>query len=149
MMVLEACNTSAAIGVKTAKSKFYELSLSNFPGENIAQFAVLALKYIKIMKGGFSLPTDLGSTLLIKASKTGTELFNRQVMDQYTMSDSLERRYEMKDPKLLLADPDYDKYGPVGCCSFLQEKYAIIFTQKRWTALLESFSANEAPSIAR
>ena len=137
-MVLDVCNTSAAIDVKTANTKFYELSLSNFPGENISQFAVLALKCIKIMKGGFSLPTDLGSTLLMKASKTGTELFNRQVMDQYTHADALERLYEMKDPKLLLANPGYDKYGPVGCCSFLQEKYAILFTQKRWIALSDS-----------
>ena len=104
--------------------------------------AVMALKYIKVMKGGFSLPTDLASTLLMKVSNTGTEMFNRQVMDQYSVTDALERRYEMKDPKLLLADPQYDAYGPVGCCAFLQEKYAILFTQKRWTALAESPSAN-------
>ena len=68
-------------------------------------------------------------------------------MGQYTLSDSLEHRYEMKDPKLLLADPQYDKYGPVGCCSFLQEKYVIHFTQKRWTALSEtpSIDIREAP----
>ena len=103
------------------------------------------------MKGGLSLPTDLGSTLLMKASKTGTELFNRQVMDQYTHADALERLYKMKDPKLLLADPGYDKYGPVGCCSFLQEKYTILFTQKRWTDLSDSPSIkiNEAPHILR
>ena len=103
------------------------------------------------MKGGFSLPTDLGSTLLMKASKTGTELFNRQVMDQYTLADSLERNYEMKDPKLLLADPGYEKYGPVGCCSFLQEKYAILFTQKRWTVISEipSIQVHEVQHILR
>ena len=122
-----------AIDVKTTNSKFYELSLSDFPGEIISQFAILTLKYIEIMEGGFSLPTDLGSTLLMKAAKTGTMLFNYQFMDQYTIVDSLERRYKMKDPKLSLADPDYNKYGPVGRCSFLQKK-AIIFTQKCWTA---------------
>ena len=73
MMVLDACYTFAAIDVKTANSKFYELSLNYFPGENISQFTVLALKYIKIMKRGISLPTDLGSTLLMEASKTGTK----------------------------------------------------------------------------
>ena len=90
MVVLEACNISAAIDVKTANTKFYELSLSNFPGENISQFTVLALKYIKIMKGGFSLPTYIGSTLLMKASKTGTELFNCQAMDKYNHVDASE-----------------------------------------------------------
>ena len=41
----------------------------------------------------------------MKVSKTGTEIFNRQVMDQYSITDALEWRYEMKDPKLLLSDP--------------------------------------------
>ena len=76
MMVLEACNMSAAIDVKTAKTKFDELALSNFPGENVSELAVMALKYIKVMKGGFSLPTDLASTLLMKVCNTGIEIFN-------------------------------------------------------------------------
>ena len=69
--------------------------------------------YIKVMKGGFSLPIDLGSTLLMKVSNTGTEIFNRQVMDHYTIADALERRYEMRDPKLMLADPQYNQFGLV------------------------------------
>ena len=89
MMVIYARNTSVVIDVKTTKTKFYKLSLSNFPGENISQFAVLALKHIKIMKGEFSLTKDLGSTLIMKASKAGTDIFNRQVMDQYTHADAL------------------------------------------------------------
>ena len=107
----------------------------------------MALKYIKVMKGGFSLPTDLASTLLMKVCNTGTEMFNRQVMDQYSITDALERRYKMKDPKLLLVDPQYGAYGPVRCCAFLQEKYAILFTQKCWSALAESSSANLTHSL--
>ena len=129
--------------MKMAKTKFDVLQLSDFPGEDISQLAVLALKYIKVMKGGFSLPADLASTLIMKVSKTGTEIFNRQVMDEYSITDTFERCYEMKDPKLLLADPQYDSYGPVGCCAFLQEKYAILFTHKRWSVLQEYPSANQ------
>ena len=65
---------------------------------------------------------DLTLTLLMKVCNTGTEMFNRQVMDQYSITDALEWRYKMKDPKLLLADLQYDMYGPVRCCAFLQEK---------------------------
>ena len=83
------------------------------------------------MKGVFNLPNDLGSTLLMKVSKTGTEIFNRQVMDQYSINDALKRKYEMKDPKLMVLEPQYEKIGPVECCSFLQNKYGILFTQKR------------------
>ena len=49
----------------------------------------------------------------MKVSNTGTEIFNRQVMDHYTIADALERRYEMKDPKLMLADPQYNQFGLV------------------------------------
>ena len=77
IMVLEMCNMPAAIDIKMAKAESYDLQFSNFPGENISQLAVLALKYIKVMKGGFNLPTDLGLTLLMKVSKTGTEIFNQ------------------------------------------------------------------------
>ncbi len=80
---------------------------------------VLVLKYIKVTNGGLSLPTDLRSTLLMKVLKTGTENFNQQVMDQYSITDALEQLYKMKDPKLLLNDSQYDAFGPVECCAFL------------------------------
>ena len=108
MMVLEACNISGAIDVKTVKGNFEALCLINFPGENISQFSILDLPYIKVMKGGFNLPNKLGSTLLIKVSKTGTEMFNRQVMNQYLITDALKHKYEIKDPKLMVLDLQYE-----------------------------------------
>ena len=56
MMVLSACNTSASIDIDTAKLKFKELSLSNFPGENVSSLSTLGLKYFKIMQAGRYLP---------------------------------------------------------------------------------------------
>ena len=50
-MVLIACNTSASIDVESATSRFKELSLRNFPGEDVSLFIILALKYIKIIQG--------------------------------------------------------------------------------------------------
>ena len=52
MMVLSACNTSASIDIDTAKLKFKELSLSDFPGKTVSLLSTLALKYFKIMQAG-------------------------------------------------------------------------------------------------
>jgi hypothetical protein len=45
-----------------ATESFYALTLENYPGENIVEFA---------------LPIDTGSQLLIKVSKTSCEEFNQ------------------------------------------------------------------------
>lgn len=43
--------------------------------------------------------------LLIKVSKPLTEIFNRQVMDQYSTTDALEWKLEMNNTKLIISDP--------------------------------------------
>ena len=134
MMVLDACNTSAAIDIDSAQVKFDELLLSNFPGQDVSALSTLALKYIKIMMGAYNLPTKLATKLLLKVQKTETEIFNRNILEHYRVADELEREFALKDPKLMILDSRYPKYGPVGCCSFLQEQYSILFTAKRWEA---------------
>ena len=131
MMVLSACNTSASIDIDTAKVKFKELSLSNFPGENVSSLSTLALKYFKIMQAGHYLPEHLSTERLLKCAKTQTEMFNRKVLTQYSTSDELEREYALKDQSLMRADSRYDVFGPIGCCGFLQEEYGKLFSQKR------------------
>ena len=69
--------------------------------------------------------------LFLKIQKTETEIFNRNILEYYRVTDELEREFALKDPKLMLLDPRYPKYGPVGCCSFLQEQYSVLFTAKR------------------
>ena len=57
MMVIDACNTSAAIDVDSAQVKFDVLCLSNFPVQDVSSLSILALKYIKIMMGAYNLHT--------------------------------------------------------------------------------------------
>ena len=95
MMVLSACNTSASIDIDTAKLKFKELSLSSFPGENVSSLITLALKYFKVMQAGHYLPEYLSTELLLKCSKTQSEIFNRKVLTQYSISDELERELSL------------------------------------------------------
>ena len=133
-MVLNACTTSASIDIESATSKFKELSLSNFPGEDISAFIILALKYIKVMKGVHSLPPNLATDLLLKFQDTETEIFNRNVITHYFVVDELETQFTLKDQTLMIADSHYESHGPVGCRVFLQAEYGKLFAKKRWKA---------------
>ena len=134
MMVLDTCNTSAAIDIEIAVIKFNELSLSNCPRQDVSSLSTLALKYIKIIMGAYNLPTKLSTKLLIKVQKTDTEIFNRNILEHYRVADELERGFALKDSRLMLLDSRYPKYGPVGCCSFLQDEYSVLFIAKLWEA---------------
>ena len=49
MIILDACNTSAAIYIEGAEKCFNNLSLNDFPGENIYDISTTVLRYIKVM----------------------------------------------------------------------------------------------------
>jgi hypothetical protein len=80
MMGLETCNASVSYVIDGAIESFCALTLDNYPGESIAEFATEALRLIKIMQGGYALPINTGSQLLIKVSKTSYEEFNRKFL---------------------------------------------------------------------
>jgi hypothetical protein len=61
MMALETCNSSVSHDIDGATMLFAELTLDNYPGENIADFATEALRLVKIMQGGYALPVHVGS----------------------------------------------------------------------------------------
>ena len=46
----------------------------------------------------------------------------------------MEDNYELKDPKLLTADPDYPTLGPIPTCAYLQECYSDLIKKKNWPA---------------
>ena len=120
MMALSACNTSASVDIESATSKFKELTLSNFPGEEFSSFITLALKYIKVIQGADYLPPNLATHLLLTFQDTETEIFNRNVITHYIVADELETEFSLKDQYLMIADSRYEYYGQVGCCGFLQ-----------------------------
>jgi len=134
MMVTNTCNASVSIDIESATSKFKELSLSNFPGEDISALSTLVLKYIKIMQGVYYLPPKLATDLLLKYQDTETEIFNRNVITHYIVLDELETKCTQKDQALMIADSQYESHGPVRCCGFLQAEYGNLFSKKRWKA---------------
>jgi hypothetical protein len=69
-----------------------ELTLENYPGEDITACAAYAQKQLKIAQSGYAPPDRSGSKLLLKFCATECEQFNRQV---YAMLD-LVKNFENK-----------------------------------------------------
>ena len=71
------------------------------------------------MKGVYALLPKLGTTLLLKLQKTESEIFNRNISNDYASIDEMETKYLLKDPKVVISDPLYSTHGPVGCCGYI------------------------------
>ena len=76
-MILDACNSSAVLDIDGAEKSFAQMTLSDFQGENVSSLATSALKFIKVMEGGYALPRNLSSSLIKKATTSSYEYFNR------------------------------------------------------------------------
>ena len=147
MMVLEVCNVSAASDIVGASELLLNMKLANYPDKNIETYSSDALRYIKIMQSAYALPYATGSKILFKVSATESELFNRKIFARYDEVQAMEDKYELKDPKLLTADPDYPTLGPIPWCAYLQECYSDLIKKKNWPAKsLARPEGNNAPA---
>jgi hypothetical protein len=70
IMALEISNASVSYDIEGAQVKLYQLTLSNYPGEDVSAFCSDAQKQIKVMQSGYALPIRVGSKLLMKCTKT-------------------------------------------------------------------------------
>ena len=61
LMALETCNASVSHDINGAAQAFADLTLDNYPGENVANLSNEGLRLIRIMKGGYALPVNTGS----------------------------------------------------------------------------------------
>ena len=89
------------------------------------------------MSGAYALPAKLGTLLLLKVCKSSSKIFNRNTLNCYADANAMETRYALKNPTLCAADPDCAKYGPIGICGYLQDKYGKLFKNGRWPALTD------------
>ena len=86
-MILEACNTSTAIYIKITITAFEAIFLHNFLGHNLSVLGTTALKFIEIMTRGYALPSKQDISLLLKAQKTESYIFNRNIINLYKISE--------------------------------------------------------------
>jgi hypothetical protein len=87
------------------------------------------------MQGGYALPINTGSRLLVKVSKTSCEEFNRKVFSLLDSVKSMEYGYQVMDPLALTRDPNYVTLGPIALLSTLQHAYGQLITTQDWPAL--------------
>lgn len=132
---LETCNASVSHDIDGAAKAFEDLSLDNYPGENITNFTTEALRLLRIMQGGYALPVHTGSRLLMKVTKTSSEEFNRKVFALLDPVKETEYKYKVLDPKAIKSDTDYKTYGPIALISTLQQAYGRLISFHDWPAL--------------
>ena len=139
---LETCNASVSHDIDGAAKAFEELTLDNYPGENITNLTTEALRLLKIMKGGYAVPVHTGSRLLMKVTKTSSEEFNRKVFALLDPVKEMECKCKVLDPKAMKLDTDYKTYGPVSLISTLQQAYG------RLISFHDNFSAANKGNLA-
>jgi hypothetical protein len=136
LMALETCNASVSHDIDGAAQTFADLSLDTYPGENVADLSNEGLRLIRIMKGGYALPVNTGSRRLQKVARTSCKEFNRKIYNLLDSVKQMEHKYKVLDPRKILQDPSYDKFGPLGLISTLHEMYGQLITDHDWPALL-------------
>ena len=148
MMILEVCHASFAFKMDDATKSMEDLALTTFPGENVSKFSNEAQRLIKIMKGGYALPYQLGSKLINKVCATQSLYFNRTMYNLLDHALAMEKRHgPHRDPKLLENDPEYPKYGPLGICVTMRENYSELVTTDQWPALKQSVPAGNLGAV--
>ena len=149
MMALDTCNASVQRDVAGAQKKYEQLSLDDYPGENVTELATEALRLIHILSGSYALPLNLGTTLIKKVTKTSSEFFNRKMFTLLDAARTLENKYRLLDPATMGKDNDYTSYGPYAVCTVLQEEHGKLIADSDWPALAvklpESNVATPAP----
>ena len=82
------------------------------------------------MQGAYYLSPNLATDTLLKCQDTETEIFNRNIITHYIVTDELETEFSLKDQTLMIADSQYESSNLVKCCAFLQVEYGKVFAKK-------------------
>jgi hypothetical protein len=72
------------------------------------------------MQGGYALPINDRSCLLVKVPKTSCEEYNLKIFALLDTNKTLEYKYQVLDPLKLIKDPDHPILGPIGLILTLQ-----------------------------
>merc|ERR1740124_651011 len=129
VMVLDVCHASFAFRMDDAAKSLSALMLETFSGENVSKFTNEAQRLIKIMKGGYALPYQLGSQLIQKVCAIQSQYFNRSMFNLLDNSLALEKAHgPHRDPIFLEKDLLYIKNGPLGVYVDMREKYSDLVT---------------------
>jgi hypothetical protein len=90
------------------------------------------------MGGGYVIPIHTGSLLLIKASKTSSEEFNRKIFALLNTVKEMEYKYKMTDPGKMSQDYSYCTLGPLALIATIQQAYSCLLSFQDWPALVSA-----------
>ena len=93
MMVLQVCHASFASKMDDTASSVAALDFTNVSGGEISQFTNESQCLVKIIKGGYSLPCQLGSTILRKVCATQSDYFNRTIFNLLDKTLEMEKSH--------------------------------------------------------
>jgi hypothetical protein len=119
MQVLETCHASTGRDVAQAKKDLDALELSSFPGEDVTELATKAKSLIEIMSNDFALPIDQGSKLLMKVTKTSSDMFNRAAFAKLDEVRKFEQQYRLLNPEKIKTDQQYATLGPLAIIAWM------------------------------
>jgi hypothetical protein len=113
MMALYIFNASVSFDIEGAQEKFEELTLDNYPGEDVSAFIDDAHKHVKVMQSGYALPIRVGYKLLMKVANMECEYFNRKIFAILDCEKEMEDTYRLSDPAPLTSYPQYNTHGSI------------------------------------
>jgi hypothetical protein len=115
MLVIMALvsNASVSYDIEGAHVKLDEITLSNYPGEDVSALCSDAQTQIKVMQSIYALPIRVGSKLLMRCTKTECEYFKHKVFDLLDKVKDMEDKYKLAYPASITNDPGHHEYGPV------------------------------------
>jgi hypothetical protein len=124
LMALDVCNASVSFDIDGAQDKLDELTVNDFPGENLTEFMATAQKYVRVVQSGYALPIRMGLKLLMKCTKTECEFFNRKAYDYLDLVKTMEDGFKLSDPKSMTNHRDYPTLVPIGVIVWVQKEHS-------------------------
>jgi hypothetical protein len=132
LVALDVCNASVSFYIEGAQDELDELTVKDFPGENLTECMATAQKYVKVMQIGYALPIRTGSKLLMKCTKTEYEFFNRKAYDYMDLVKTMEDGFKLSDPKSMTKHRDYSTLGPIGVIAWVQKEHSKFIRDHEW-----------------
>ena len=131
-----------SININLRKKKIFDsISLKDFPGENMSDLAIIALKCIKKINTGYDIDIKISLSFLKKVETIFSSYFSRNIHNELSIVKRLEMKYALKDSKLLKVNPDYPTLDPIRLCGFIKEEYSVLFIEQDWPTTESSLSA--------
>jgi hypothetical protein len=147
LMALDVCNASVSFDIDGAQDKLDELTVNDFPGENLTEFMASAQKYVKFMQSGYALLIQTGSKLLMKCTNTDCEFFNRKAYNYLNLVKTMEDGFKLSDPKSMMSHWEYSALGAIGVIDWVQKDHSKFIRHQEWPALASKLSESNTASM--